>query len=106
MLIPDLKFTKISCGQTGPDEVEKGCDSLEYHYNMGSGQVERKPEPIPPYDLCRRVEFFDYEEQLDMLWHDIDEGRLPVKKHQNGMLILKLLKNSIQNHKYNYRKVV
>ena len=65
---------------TGPDEVENGCDSVEYRYNMGSGQVERKPEPIPPYDLCRRVEFFNYEEQLDMLWHDIDEGRLPGKE--------------------------
>ena len=26
---------------TGPYEVEKGCDAVEYRYNMGSGQVEK-----------------------------------------------------------------
>ena len=77
---------------TGPEEVEKGCDSVEYRYNMGSGQVERKPEAIPPYDLSRRVEFFNYEEQLDMLWHDIDEGRLPGKETSKWYAHIKAVK--------------
>ena len=52
----------------------------------------RKPEAIPPYDLSRRVEFFNYEEQLDMLWHDIDEGRLPGKETSKWYAHIKAVK--------------
>ena len=31
-------------------------------------------------DSGRRVGFGGIEEQLDMLWHDIDEGRIPGKE--------------------------
>ena len=64
----------------GPYEIDENLGAIDYHYDSGVGQVKLKELPEPPYDLGRRVGFGGIEEQLDMLWHDIDEGRIPGKE--------------------------
>ena len=77
---------------TGPYEIEKGCEAPEYHYNLGTGQIEKKELPVPPYDLERRIKYDMFAEQLDMLWHDIDEGRLPGKETSKWYAHIKAVK--------------
>ena len=76
----------------GPYEIEKGCEAPEYHYNLGTGQIEKKELPVPPYDLERRIKYDMFAEQLDMLWHDIDEGRLPGKETSKWYAHIKAVK--------------
>ena len=76
----------------GPYEIEKWCEAPEYHYNLGTGQIEKKELPVPPYDLERRIKYDMFAEQLDMLWHDIDEGRLPGKETSKWYAHIKAVK--------------
>lgn len=48
----------------------------EFEYNTETEEITRKVfEPLP-YDIQRKFAYNPLEEQLDQLWHDIDDGKL------------------------------
>ena len=90
--MPDLKFMKISCGQMVLMKLKKGSEAPEYHYNLGTGQVEKKNYQCLLTILKEELNMICLLEQLDMLWHDIDEGRLPGKETSKWYAHIKAVK--------------
>ena len=77
-----------------PDDVfDETVDPADWRYNSESDMVEKKTYEEPPYDALRRFRFPDYGEQLDMLWHDMDEGRIAGKDTSEWYKAIKEVKD-------------
>lgn len=61
---------------------------LEY----SDGAVSKIPAPVEQYDLARRMNFPFYAEQLDMLWHDMDTGKIAGKETSTWYAAVKAIK--------------
>ena len=64
----------------GPDTWTSGTDSIDYEYDSTASegsQVTAKAPFTPDYTILRREEGYNnIADQLDQLWHDIDDGIL------------------------------
>ena len=63
----------------GPDTWTSGTDSIDYEYDSTAeegSQITAKPPFTPDYTILRREEGYNnIADQLDQLWHDIDNGK-------------------------------
>jgi hypothetical protein len=62
---------------SGPD-LEEGKTSGDYQYSSESG-ITLIAEIKLSYDFERKLNYPSFNEQLDQLWHDLDNGTIPGK---------------------------
>ena len=67
-----------------------GADVGDLEYVDGS--LQRVPPPVETYDLARRMNYPFTDDQLDLLWHDMDEGRVPGKETSKWYQAIKHIK--------------
>ena len=58
------------------DYVEGTDEPPDYSYDKTEDTITRKAPPTETYDVKRRWAYNPVVEQLDQLWHDIDDGKL------------------------------
>lgn len=64
----------------GPDFLEYGSDAPDYYYHQQSHSIRKKEKTKEDsYEVSRRFEYESLSNQLDMLWHDIDNDLIPGK---------------------------
>tara|TARA_B100002019_G_C21204660_1_gene565980 strand:- start:34 stop:393 length:360 start_codon:yes stop_codon:yes gene_type:complete len=63
----------------GPATIEEGLQPPDYYYNLETEVIEKVQYGETPYDLARRFEYPSVEDQLDVLFHDMEAGRIPGK---------------------------
>jgi len=64
----------------GPYEIERGKDTADYWYYENDREVRLVPVKPPSYDLSRRLDYKGIQDQLDMLYHDMNNGLIPGKE--------------------------
>ena len=57
------------------DYVEGTDQPPDYSYDDSTDTITRKETPTETYDVKRRWAYNIVTEQLDQLWHDIDDGK-------------------------------
>ena len=57
------------------DYVEGTDEPPDYSYDKTEDTITRKATPTETYDVKRRWAYNIVTEQLDQLWHDIDDGK-------------------------------
>jgi hypothetical protein len=78
----------------GPETIEEGLQPPDFEYDEETEVISRRVFPDPPHDLARRLDYPSVEEQLDLLWHDMDEGRIAGKDTSRWFGALKSVKNA------------
>lgn len=58
-------------------EVEGQLDSRIFPQHEFLGEAPEKVRPEPTYDMQRKRHYPPISEQLDALWHAMDDGTLP-----------------------------
>ena len=76
----------------GPYELPKGTDAPDFWYNFEDREVKRRVPPPAPYDLSRRLSFETIQNQLDMLYHDMEQGLIPGKESSTWFAHVKSVK--------------
>ena len=77
-----------------PDEVfDETVDPADWKWNAETEMIEKIVYEAPPVDAVRRFEFPDIGDQLDLLWHDMDEGRIAGKDTSNWYAVVKNIKD-------------
>ena len=77
-----------------PDEVfDETVDPADWKWNAETEMIEQVVHEAPPVDAVRRFEFPDIGDQLDLLWHDMDEGRIAGKATSNWYAVVKNIKD-------------
>ncbi len=63
----------------GPETWDSAKGSIDYEYDSTASegsQITAKPDFTPDYSILRREEGYNtIADQLDQLWHDIDDGK-------------------------------
>tara|TARA_A200000159_G_scaffold11717_1_gene9869 strand:- start:626 stop:985 length:360 start_codon:yes stop_codon:yes gene_type:complete len=62
--------------ETGLSFVAGTDQPPDFAYDQSTDTISRKTIAPAPYDLQRRFAYNELPEQLDQLWHDIDDGKL------------------------------
>lgn len=78
----------------GPYELEPKTTEADYHYNFQDREIQKVESKPSPYDLARRMEYPGVEEQLDMLFHDMETGLVPGKESSDWYAAVKLVKEN------------
>ena len=78
----------------GPETIEEGLQPPDYQYDEETEVISKRTYAAPSYDLSRRLDYPSVEEQLDLLWHDMDEGRIAGKDTSRWFGALKSVKNA------------
>jgi len=68
----DLKWVK------GPPEMEEGDTAADFEFV--DGIVQLKSTPPTYYEIERRYDYPSIGDQLDILWHDMNSGKIPGKE--------------------------
>ena len=76
----------------GPSEVDKGTDAPDYFYE--DLKIKRRPAVSAPYDLSRKSAYDALSNQLDMLYHDMEQGIIPGKEQSSWFAHVKSVKEN------------
>mgnify|MGYP001198758904 FL=1 len=76
------------------NEIDNGCAEADYKFNLGLNEIQKIEHAAPPYDLARRMEYPDVADQLDMLYHDMESGKVPGKDSSNWYSAVKDVKEN------------
>lgn len=79
----------------GPYELAKGTDAPDYWYHSDDREIRRNIPRPTPYDLNRRMSYESIENQLDMLYHDMEAGLVPGKESSTWFAHVKSVKDQI-----------
>ena len=62
--------------ETALSYKEDADEAPEFEYDKETDTISRKTIAPEPYHLGRKFAYNEIPEQLDQLWHDIDDGKL------------------------------
>ena len=71
---PDYAWKEFD--ETGLSYVAGTDNAPEFEYDKTNDTISRKTIAPEPYNMKRKYEYNEVTEQLDQLWHDIDDGKL------------------------------
>jgi len=78
-----------------PEKIQGEINNIDWMYDRESDTFSKKPEYQASPEELRMHSYPPVKDQLDVLWHDIDEGRLPGKDTSAWYAEIKKIKDTV-----------